>query len=388
MLRHYPGPLYLWLVLVLQFGCLLGYTGPPAHIHSKNLVFALLDSQIITQKLEEDLLSGRVIPATQKYPFISSPLGLVPKPNGGLCRIHHLSHPRGSSVNDYISKEASHLRYTSLKKIIKMILHAGRHCIIIKKDIKDAFRNIPVVPHVQWLLGFSWGRELYQETCLSFGLATSPFIFNLFAKAIYWMLHSYLGWTDLEHYLDDFIWVLTSKLATKERLAQDDVAYCLFTDCLGIPRQDTKDVHGTVVIVFGLEVNTNKFIVCVPTNKVICACQATSSALSQSSLTLKEAQSLTGFLSFYAQAVRLGWVFMRRLWDFIAEYPSSSTQFTRRRLSPDIFEDLTWWNKLLPKYNGILFFDSQARPIFQVYTDACLEGLGGFFYSGSELFWN
>ena len=42
----------------------------------------------------------------------------------------------------------------------------------------------------------------------------------------------------------------------------------------------------------------------------------------------------------------------------------------------------------LPKCNGLLFFDSQARPVFQVYTDACLEELGGFFYSGSELFWD
>ena len=118
------------------------------------------------------------------------------------------------------------------------------------------------------------------------------------------MLHSYLGWTDLEHYLNNFIWVLTSKSATKKRLAQDDIAYCLFTDCLGIPRQDTKDVHGTVVIVFGLEVDTNEFIICVPVDKVVRACQATSSALSQSSLTLKDAQSLTGFLSFCTQAVR------------------------------------------------------------------------------------
>ena len=79
---------------------------------------------------------------------------------------------------------------------------------------------------------------------------------------------------------------------------------------------------------------------------------------------------------------------MRRLWDFIAEYPSSSTQFTRRRLSPDIFEDPTWWNKLLPKYNGVLFINSQARPVFQVYIDACLERLGRFFHSSFKLFWD
>ena len=46
---------------------------------------------------------------------------------------------------------------------------------------------------------------------------------------------------------------------------------------------------------FGLEVDINDFIICVSTDKVIRARQATSSALSQSSLTIKEAQSLTGF---------------------------------------------------------------------------------------------
>lgn len=333
----------------------MGYTGPPTLIHSENLTSALLDPQSITQKLQDDLSSGRVIPATQTYPFISSPLGLVPKPNGGLRRIHHLSHPRGTSVNDFISKEASHLRYTSLSKIIQLILQAGRHCVIIKKDIKDALRNIPVAPHVQWLLGFSWGKKLYQETCLSFGLATSPFIFNLFAEALHWMLHSYLGWTNLEHYLDDFIRVLASELATEQRLKEDNRAYCLLTDCLGVPRQDAKDVHGTVVIVFGLEVDTNLFIVRVPADKLARASQATSKALSQSSLTLKEIQSLTGFLSFCAQAVRLGWVLKRQLWDFVAEYPPSSSKFTRRRLSAEIPEDLTWWNDLLPTYNAYSF---------------------------------
>ncbi len=64
LLRHYPGPLYLLLLLVLQFGCLLGYTGPPTQIMSNNLASALLDPQIITEKLKDDLLSGCVIPAT------------------------------------------------------------------------------------------------------------------------------------------------------------------------------------------------------------------------------------------------------------------------------------------------------------------------------------
>lgn len=55
--RHYSGPLYLWLVLVLQFGCLLRYTGPPAHVHLEDLVSARLDPQIMTQKLKDELFT-------------------------------------------------------------------------------------------------------------------------------------------------------------------------------------------------------------------------------------------------------------------------------------------------------------------------------------------
>jgi hypothetical protein len=43
------------------------------------------------------------------------------------------------------------------------------------------------------------------------------------------------------------------------------------------------------------------------------ALDLTAAALEQDSLTLKEAQQLTGFLGFCALVVRLGWVFMRRL---------------------------------------------------------------------------
>ncbi len=44
--------------------------------------------------------------------------------------------------------EASYLRYTTLTKIINLILQANWYCIIIKKNIKDAFQNIPIVSHI------------------------------------------------------------------------------------------------------------------------------------------------------------------------------------------------------------------------------------------------
>ena len=80
------------------------------------------------------------------------------------------------------------LSYVILAEITQMIIQAGRGYLIIKRDIKEAFRIVPVASHQQWLLSFSWNGQHYCETCLSFGLRTAPFIFNLFAEALYWIL--------------------------------------------------------------------------------------------------------------------------------------------------------------------------------------------------------
>lgn len=53
------------LILILRFGALIGYQGPDAQIISRDLSSALLDANVIQQKLKDDLLAGLVIPAVQ-----------------------------------------------------------------------------------------------------------------------------------------------------------------------------------------------------------------------------------------------------------------------------------------------------------------------------------
>ncbi len=131
--------------MVLQFGVELGYKGPDAFILSEILASALEDPTIIEKKHQEDLASGRVTLLHQpSRPFICSSLGLVPKHNGGWRRIHHLSHPHGELVNDYIPDGVGEMRYTRFQKFLQLVINAGRHCVIIKRDVKDAFRNVPV----------------------------------------------------------------------------------------------------------------------------------------------------------------------------------------------------------------------------------------------------
>ncbi len=113
------------------------------------------DPTIIEKKIQEDLASGCVTLVHQpSRPFIYSPLGLVPKHDGGWRRIQHLSHPYSESVNDYIPDGVGEMRYIRFQEVLQLIINAGMHCVIMKKDVKDAFRNVLVAHQHRWLLGF------------------------------------------------------------------------------------------------------------------------------------------------------------------------------------------------------------------------------------------
>lgn len=212
-----------------------------------------------------------------------------------------------------------------------MVVRRGMNCVIMKRDIKDAFRNISVAPHHQWLLVFTWRNKYYKETCLLLGLSTAPFIFNLFGKGLYWILVSHLRWT-LVHYLDDFVAVFSATQAIDQRLRQESRTYNWVTDLLEIPRNELKNGQGTWITVFEIEIDTMSFTARLPTEKLDKAVKATARVFTEQSVSLLDMQSFVGFLSFCSQAVCLGRVFMRRLWDFINQFPQTATKLTRRRI--------------------------------------------------------
>ena len=93
--------------------------------------------------------------------FISSPLGLVPKAGQikAWRQIHHLSFPHGKSVNDHLTPDWGALEYASFDQAVAMVAMAGQGAILIKRDLADAFRHIPMAPEDYWLLGFSWDNK-------------------------------------------------------------------------------------------------------------------------------------------------------------------------------------------------------------------------------------
>jgi hypothetical protein len=157
-------------------------------------------------------------------------------------------------VNDRTPDRYKTLTYTRIEDIYAAVLAAGRGAIILKRDIRNAFRNIPVSPANQWLLGLSWRDQFYAETCLFFGLGTAPFLFNIFAEALHWTIEARTRDVKILHYLDDFLFFAPPGLDISP-LAD---LWISLTDELGIPRNDDKNRQGQVVETLGIEIDTLK----------------------------------------------------------------------------------------------------------------------------------
>jgi hypothetical protein len=70
-----------------------------------------------------------------------------------------------------------------------------------------------------------------------FGLGTAPFLFNIFAEALYWTIKARIRNIEIFYYLNDFLFFVSSGL---------DISFLadfwiFLTDELGIPRNDDKD---------------------------------------------------------------------------------------------------------------------------------------------------
>jgi hypothetical protein len=380
-LRGYPGNLPSIIHNILTFGARIGYTGSQKLMLSKNLTSADEDPATITTQLRKDLDLQRVSTHSGASPFYSSPLGLVPKADGGWRRIHHLSYPYGDSVNDWIPEPYGNMAYTTIEDVFELVRRAGPGALLVKKDLKDGFRVIPVALGERWLLGFLWEGHHYHENCLPFGLRTAPFLFNLLAEALHWILQSLLHWEGLAHYLDDFILVLPLPDDASYTLRRINDDYNALTNVLGLLRNDSKDAAGTAIEALGIEIDSVTMSARLSSRKLAKAMRLVSEALTKGHLTQLEVQKLAGYLSFCSSVVRLGRTYLRRLWDFMGTFIKPHSL---RPLTVGAEADLFWWKDLLPHLNGIRLLEDANRVVHHLFTDASSQGMGAFWYTGNN----
>ena len=392
LLQDHPDPSFVdYVTDGLAHGFDIGYRGPRRRTSSPNLPSALAHSDFISTHLRTACLRQETAGPypTPPFPdFHSSGLGVVPKKNGKLRPIHHLSAPFGESVNDGISIDDFSLHYVTVDNAISLILQHGPRAYLSKVDVKSAFRTCPVRREDWPLLGIEWGGKFYFERVLPFGLRSSPFIFNTVADAVEWILRHKLSIPALLHYLDDFLNVCLDSFSLASK--QLDIILAAFR-YLGVPLAVEKIEGPSQVLIFlGIVLDTIRGEARLPADKLADLRLILQQCVSRKAITKSELASLMGKLSFAARVIVPGRTFTRRLWDLKAKYdhPRIKPHY-RVALNAACQADIKWWITLLQDWNGKSFFHhSSWTPATQLglYTDASGNWGFGAFY-GAENRW-
>ena len=129
------------------------------------------------RNFKKEIDAGRIVGHFRTHPFPvfrTSPIGLVPKKTPNEFRlIHHLSYPKGLSVNDSIPEDCSSVHYPTISDAVDTLKNLGAGCYMAETDIKSAFRKIPVHALDYPLLGIKWEDHYYFDRCLAMGLKSS-----------------------------------------------------------------------------------------------------------------------------------------------------------------------------------------------------------------------
>lgn len=385
-LEYYPNrSVALELVEGFSRGFRLQYTGPRVSISSQNLVSANQYKAETLNKLQKEVSLGRMLGPFLSKPISTlriSPIGLVPKQDGGWRLITHLSYPPENSINHYIDPDLCKVKYSSLDNVLGMIYKLGKHAKLGKIDISSAFRLLIVNPADFDLLGICFDGKYYIDKCLPMGCSISCSLFEKFSTFLHWLVEVKSGLKTLDHYLDDFIFAGSDSTSDCSVLMN---CFLHVSEELGIPIAENKTTGPTTVLSFlGFIIDTDLMMVRIPQDKLERLHVSLTSILSKKKITLKELESVTGLMAFCSRAIPSARAFLRRFYDLIASVKSGKP-YHFIRITGEVKQDILVWLQFLRHFNGECFIPEDywfSNQTLQLYTDSSGNpdlGCGAYF---------
>ena len=343
-----------------------------------NPLFDLANAQVT-----QEIINGNYI-RVDSPPVIVSPLGAIPKPDGGVRIIHDCSRPSGRSVNDYVTNTDQH-RFQSVDDAAKLIKQGY---YMAKVDLKSAYRSVAISKHSCQVTGLKWpvdGVFQYFYDCkLPFGSKLAPGIFHRLTQAVKRIM-ARRGFSNVVAYLDDFFICE----ATLESCAGTLSILISLLRKLGFSINWNKVVDPTKKLTFlGIEIDSNTMELRLPDDKLEALKHELAVFSSLTRVNKKQLQSLVGKLNWAASVVYGGRVFLRNLINAIS---SLKQDYHKVRLRANALADINWWMTFMESFNGKSVI-LNVKPVSAVYTDACNKAGGGhwgsnWFYINWELDW-
>ena len=257
-----------------------------------------------------------------------------------------------------------------------MIIEVGKGAHIYKRDLRHAYRQIPVDPRDYRFLGYYWNDMFFFDTVLAMGQRNAAMACSRTTDAIMFM-HAQDGYSGT-NYLDDLIGVAHPQSSKAAYTALGDLL-----QELGLEENFSKACKpASSQIVLGVLINSVDGTVAVPDEKLEEIVTIVEEWQGKKRTNKVNLQSLIGSLQFITKCVRQSRIFLNRLLETLRAMKAKKYI----KLSTSFQKDIRWWSRFVKKFNGVSFIPSFVwdEPDVSFSTDSCLTGCGGI--CGFEFF--
>ena len=311
----------------LEFGWPINYVSEyQPNVPPTNHASAIRYARQVDAYLLGELREGATMGPFSQDPFapespaaVLSPIQTVEKEkgvaNGKRRVVIDLSYPDDqNSVNAGIPKDTFlgleyQLRYGSFDDFADLVVGQGQGCLMFKRDLSRAFRQIYVCPSAYHLLGFQWQGKLYFDLVFPFGLRSACVACQRTTEAISYIYKN--KGRKCVVFLDDFGSCARPKCAEE---AFRDLGELLHE--LRVVQNEQKAVGPTTVMEFlGIGVDTVSMTCFITEKKMINIITVLDDILGnlECPISKRQLQSVAGKLHFLSKCCRPGRVFMSRL---------------------------------------------------------------------------
>lgn len=296
----------------------------------------------------------------EKDQFIST-IFLVPKPDGSSRFIINLK-----KLNEFI--DPTHFKMEDGRTVMKIIF---KDCYMATIDLKDAYYLIPIAKSDRKYLRFIFKGQLYQFTCLPFGLCTAPYVFTKLMKPVAFYLRS-IG-IPLVIYIDDILFfgksfrVCTANINAAQEILEKLGFLINYKKSQLIPDRRCKFL--------GMIYNSHEMMVELTEQKrekILCLANKFKRDKSYS---VQEFAEMLGFLVSCCPAVSYGLVYTKACEQlkFKTLLKENGNYKAKLKINQDVINELQWWINIGSQSNNPIRIFSDDLEIF---SDASKTGWG------------
>lgn len=353
-----------WILETVQ-GYRLELTGTPQQAHEPLPRGVTAEQkELLRNECQVMQEKGAIQPVHEREDQFVSSVFVIPKKDGRQRPVIDLR-----QLNDYLTYR--HFKMEGLHSVCDLLRPGD---FLTKVDLKDAYYAVPIAQDQLHLLRFRMDRQLFEFTCLPFGLSSAPRVFTKLLKPVVATLRR-MG-IRLVIYIDDMLIMARSREESQahthtvlDLLLRLGFAINWAKCCLG-PR--------TQLEFLGVLVNSVTMEFALPEEKVRSIQRQCRELLRESSTTVRALASLIGKMNATVAAVlpaplyyrRLQHLKNRALWSSTGRRVYSQTV----TLDVDAQRDLEWWTHQLASWNGRPV--TATSPDLVIQSDASNEGWG------------